>query len=104
VARDLQEGRWPAGMTVDEALAYDFATRLHRQHQVSDAVFEAAVQRFGEQGVTDLIALLGYYGLVPLPLNVAAVAAPSGRPDAARPGQVAAAGSEPGGFWRMDVD
>jgi 4-carboxymuconolactone decarboxylase len=80
VAKDLQEGRRPANMTADETLVYDFATQLHRQHQVSDAVFDAAVKRFGEQGVTDLIALLGYYGLVSMTLNVAEVAAPQGGP------------------------
>ena len=55
---------------------YDFATQLHRRHQVTDAVFDAAVKRFGEQGVTDLVALLGYYGLVSMTLNVAEVAPP----------------------------
>ena len=76
VATDLQEGRRPANMTVDETLVYDFATQLHRGHQVTDAVFDAAVKRFGEQGVTDLIALLGYYSLVSMTLNVAEVALP----------------------------
>ena len=76
VAADLQEGRRPGNMTVDEVLVYDFATQLHRKHQVTDAVFAAAVKRFGEQGVTDLVALLGYYGLVSMTLNVAEVAPP----------------------------
>ena len=77
IATDLQEGRRPANMTADETLVYDFATQLHRKHQVSDAVFAAAVKRFGEQGVTDLIALLGYYGLVSMTLNVAEVMPPN---------------------------
>ena len=80
VATDLQEGRRPANMTEDEALIYDFATQLHRQHQVADAVFTAAVKRFGEQGVTDLVALLGYYGLVSMTLNVAEVTPPKNGP------------------------
>ena len=80
VATDLREGRRPAGMTADETLVYDFATQLHRKHQVSDTVFAAAVKRFGEQGVTDLVALLGYYGLVSMTLNVAEVAPPEGGP------------------------
>ena len=80
VAADLQERRRPASMTDDEALVYDFATQLHRQHQVADAVFTAAVKRFGEQGVTDLVALLGYYGLVSMTLNVAEVTPPKEGP------------------------
>lgn len=77
VAKDLQEGRRPAGMTADETLVYDFATQLQRQRQVSDAIYTGAVGRFGEQGVVDLTALLGYYNLVSMTLNVARVQAPA---------------------------
>ena len=76
VAEDLKEGRRPANMTADETLTYDFATQLLRQHQVSDAVYDAAVKRLGEQGVTDLIALVGYFVLVSMTLNVAEVTPP----------------------------
>ena len=85
VAADLQEKRRPTGMTPDETLVYDFATQLHRQHQVTDAVFAAAVKRFGEQGVTDLVALLGYYGLVSMTLNVAEVTPPKDESSLAAP-------------------
>ncbi len=77
VAKDLQEGRRPADMSPDETLVYDFATQLQRQRQVSDAVYAAAVARFGEQGVVDLTALVGYYNLVSMTLNVARVQAPA---------------------------
>ena len=77
VAKDLQDGRRPARMTADETLVYDFATQLHRRHQVSDAVYDGAVKRFGEQGVTDLIGLLGYYDIVSMTLNVAEVRPPA---------------------------
>ena len=76
VAKDLQEGRRPAGMSADEAMIYDFATQLHRKHQVSDAVYTSVVGRFGEQGVTDLIGVLGYYDIVSATLNVARVPIP----------------------------
>lgn len=85
VATDLQEGRRPANMTADEMLVYDFATQLHRRHQVTDVVFAAAVKRFGEQGVTDLVALLGYYGLVSMTLNVAEVTPPKNEQGLAPP-------------------
>ncbi len=78
VAKDLQEGRRPANMSVDETLVYDFTTQLQRQKQVSDAVYAAAVKRFGEQGVVDLTGLLGYYNLVSMTLNLAEVQAPAG--------------------------
>ena len=85
VAKDLQEGRRPARMTDDEALTYDFATQLQRQHQVSDRVYAAAVKRFGEQGVMDLTALLGYYNLVSMTLNIANVQPPAGAPKTLEP-------------------
>ena len=77
VAKDLQEGRRPANMSMDETLVYDFATQLQRQKQVSDTVYHAAVARFGEQGVTDLIGLIGYYNIVSMTLNVAEVHPPA---------------------------
>ena len=76
VAKDLQEGRRPANMSADETMVYDFATQLHRQHQVSDTVYKAMLARFGEQGITDLIGLIGYYDIVSATLNVAEVQAP----------------------------
>lgn len=80
VAKDLQEGKRPANMTPDETLIYDFATQLQHEHAVADGVYDAAVKRFGEQGVVDLTALLGYYSLVSMTLNVAQVQPPAPRP------------------------
>ena len=77
VAKDLQEGRRPLNMSTDETLVYDFATQLQRQKQVSDQVYHDAVARFGEQGVTDLIGVLGYYNIVSMTLNVAEVHPPA---------------------------
>ena len=78
VAKDLQEGRRPANMSADEAMIYDFAVQLHRKHQVTDGVYKAVVDRFGEQGVADLIGVLGYYDIVSATLNVARVPLPAG--------------------------
>ena len=78
IAEDLRQGHRPAHMTADEALIYDFATQLQRQKQVSNAVYDGVVKRFGEQGVTDLTALIGYYNLVSMTLNIANVQAPAG--------------------------
>lgn len=76
VAEELKQGKRPTAMTADESLIYDFATQLHRQHQVADDVYQGVVKRLGEQGVMDLTALLGYYDLVAMTLNVAGVQPP----------------------------
>jgi 4-carboxymuconolactone decarboxylase len=78
VAADLAQGRRPAGMQDDEAAIYDFSHQLHHQHGVSDAAYQAVVDRFGEQGVMDLIAVNGYYTLVSMVLNVDRTPLPGG--------------------------
>ena len=67
----LRDGRRPGTMSDDEACVYDFAVELLRHHGASDATYAAASQRFGERGVVDLVALLGYFVLVSMVLNVA---------------------------------
>ncbi len=78
VAEDLAQGKRPANMQADEAIVYDFSTEMHRAHQVSDATYKAAVDKFGEQGVVDLIAVNGYYVLVAMTLNVDRTPVPAG--------------------------
>ncbi|MBX6374930.1 MAG: carboxymuconolactone decarboxylase family protein [Acetobacteraceae bacterium] len=78
IAQAVAEGRRPEGMSEDEALVYDFCTELHRTRTVSDATFERAKARFGEQGVVDLIGVSGYYVAVAMVLNVAQVPLPEG--------------------------
>jgi 4-carboxymuconolactone decarboxylase len=78
VADDLAQGRRPAGMQEDEAIVYDFSHELHTKHAVSDAVFKAAVDKFGEQGVVDLIAVNGIYVLTAMILNVDRTPIPGG--------------------------
>ena len=78
VAEDLANGRRPAGMKEDEAAVFDFSHELHTSHQVSDATYKAVVDRFGEQGVMDLIGVNGYYVLVSMVLNVDRTPLPGG--------------------------
>src|SRR5688572_14845377 len=70
IADAIAEERRPAKMDEDEAIVYDFTQELHEQHEVSDATFKRARDRFGERGVFDLIAVNGFYSLVAMCLNV----------------------------------
>ena len=74
----IANGEYPVGMSGDEAIVYDFSTELLRTRQVSDPAFARAVERFGQAGVTDLVALHGYYGLLAMQLNVARYEPPPG--------------------------
>lgn len=81
-AAALAEGRRPEVMAADEALAYDFTTELLRTHGVSDGTYARALERFGEQGVVELVTLIGYFAMVSWVLNVARTPVPA---DAAVP-------------------
>ncbi|MES2742678.1 MAG: carboxymuconolactone decarboxylase family protein [Pseudomonadota bacterium] len=68
--------RRPRDMATDEALVYDFCIELHQRRQVGDATYDAALARFGEQGVVDLMAINGYYTMLSMVMNAARTAAP----------------------------
>jgi 4-carboxymuconolactone decarboxylase len=78
VVADIGAGRKPEKMKDDEAIVWEFTTQLRRDHAVDDAIYARAVEKFGEQGVMDLIAVNGYYDVVSMTLNVARVAPPAG--------------------------
>ena len=80
VVDDLQAGRRPSGMKPDETVIYDFSAELRERRRVSDATYTAAVTLLGEQGVVDLIGLMGYYDLVSMTLNVDRYPLPGGAP------------------------
>ena len=78
VAADLALGKRPSGMQDDEAIVYQFCKELHDTKTVSDSTFKATVDKFGEQGVIDLIGLTGYYTMLAMVLNVARQPLPAG--------------------------
>jgi len=78
IAQDIAHGRRPAKMAADEAIIYDFSRELHETHGVSDATYKAALDRFGERGVVDLISVNGFYTLVSMGLNVDRTPLPEG--------------------------
>lgn len=73
----IAEGRRPEGMSEDETTVYDFCVELHRNKRVSDATYARAAQRFGEQGVIDLVAINGYYTLLAMTMNTTRMPIPA---------------------------
>jgi 4-carboxymuconolactone decarboxylase len=71
-------GRKPDQMKDDEAIVWEFTTQLRRDHGIDDAIYGKALEKFGEQGIMDLVAVNGYYDTVSMTLNVARVAPPAG--------------------------
>jgi 4-carboxymuconolactone decarboxylase len=76
VGADIAAGRRPEKMKGDEAILYDYATQMYRDKAVSDATFAAAVKTFGEKGLIDLVATMGYYDTVAMTLISAKAVAP----------------------------
>jgi 4-carboxymuconolactone decarboxylase len=68
---ELASGRRPTEMSDEEAAVYDFTTELITHYGVSAGTYREAVTRFGEQGVVDLVAIVGYFTLMSMELNVA---------------------------------
>jgi len=77
VAKDVANGVRPQTMKDDEAALYDLAMALYRDRKVSDEVYRAAQQKFGERGIMDIIGLIGYYDLVSMTLITMQAEAPN---------------------------
>jgi 4-carboxymuconolactone decarboxylase len=77
MAQAIAEGRRPEGMIDEEEILYDFCMELQRNHSVSDATYERALDRFGEQGVIEIVSLAGYYTMISMILNTARTPLPA---------------------------
>jgi 4-carboxymuconolactone decarboxylase len=71
VADAIAEGRRPKGMAADEAIVYDFCQELLHNKAVSDVTYARAAEAFQENGVVDLVGIVGYYGILAMLMNVA---------------------------------
>ena len=77
VADTIAAGKRPDSMKDDEAALYDLATALYRDRKVSDPVYKAALEKFGERGIMDIIGIIGYYDLVSMTLITMQAEAPN---------------------------
>ena len=79
VIEDIAAGRRPTGMKDDEAMIYAFCRQLQETKTVDDATFKAVLDKFGENGVIDLVGITGYYTMLAMVLNVARMPLPAGK-------------------------
>lgn len=73
----LADGRRPPAMSDDEEAAYELAAELLRTRGVSDETYRRALARFGEQGVVEIVGILGYFTAMSMILNVARTPPPA---------------------------
>lgn len=57
---------------------YDFACELVQRGDVSEPTYAAIVERWGEVGAVEVTAVIGYYSMVAMTLNVHRVPLPDG--------------------------
>jgi len=57
---------------------YDFASGLLQNGDVSESTYAAIITRWGEVGAVELTAVIGYYSMVAMTLNVHRVPLPQG--------------------------
>jgi len=82
IVDSIATGKRPSGMPPEMEVAYNLIDELLTTHQVTDATFKAAKDRYGERGLFDIIGLSGWYGLVSMLLNVDRYPLPQGvQPD-----------------------
>ena len=76
VGADIAAGKRPDKMKEDETALYNYAMEMYRDRSVSDQTYAAAVKQFGEKGLIDLVATMGYYDTVAMTLITAKAVAP----------------------------
>jgi 4-carboxymuconolactone decarboxylase len=77
----IDAGERPSDLTHEESVAYDVASPLVRGGQLPEAIYQVALSTFGEQGVAELVYLIGGYCFIATILNAYDVAVPgSGEP------------------------
>ena len=63
-----------------EAAVHAFCTEVLTASEAGDATYAAALDLLGEEGLVDLVGLMGYYCLVSFTLNVFRIEPPGGPP------------------------
>ncbi len=73
----MAEGDFPQSAPHDEQVLWHFCTELHRDHKVSDATFERAIDSLGPAQIIEAVVLCGYYSTLAMVMNVAGYAVPA---------------------------
>ena len=74
----IRDGRTPPFEREDEAAVHAFVKESQETKTVSDATYARAVAAIGEEGVVDVVGIVGYYCLVSMTLNIFGVNPPPG--------------------------
>ncbi len=78
VVADLEAGKDPDFSDVDEAAVYAFVKTLLHTSRVDDAMYADIRERLGEDGVVELMGIIGHYTGVAMALNTFEIVPPDG--------------------------
>lgn len=74
----IANGRRPETAGPDEFEVHDYCVELHKTRTVGDDTYRPVLERWGTVGVVELTALIGYYTMVAMTLNVHEIPLPEG--------------------------
>ena len=81
----LRDKRPLPPLPADEAAAVHYGMEFFSTHKVSQATFQAALDQFGAQGLTELTTLMGYYALLAFNANAFEIDLPAERTEPVLP-------------------
>ena len=91
----IRLGEPPLFEEAADAEIYEFARHLQQTGQVPLPAYRAVERRWGERGVVELTAVIGYYTMVSMTLNAHEIPLPDGVEPPLRPLPQAAGGLSP---------
>jgi 4-carboxymuconolactone decarboxylase len=65
-------------LPTEEQIVVNYVQELFQGHRTSPATFQAALDRFGARGLTELTTLMGYYSLLAFNANSFEIDVPAG--------------------------
>lgn len=69
VIDDLAHKKTPIFKAEDEQVFYDFAQEILNNHFVSDEIYASAQRVYGEDGIVEIIAMIGSFSMLAMVLN-----------------------------------
>ena len=78
LVEEIRQGRKPVFAEDDEELVYDIVTEISQTRALGDTTYQKAIQLLGEQGVIDLLTVIGYYTMIAVVLVGLEVDTPDG--------------------------
>ena len=80
VVDTIKFDRAPVGLSPEETLIIRLGRQLLREHELSSTLFAEAVELFGQQGIVELVTLMGDYIMAGLVLTAVDQRQPPDRP------------------------